>query len=80
MKKITYVTGLLGFNLKNKRYGMVSYDGWINKGFQCGDVLDVWLHGCWVRTSMESDGKDWYLFGTDPSGKQMEWRAVRVAV
>lgn len=79
-KPKTYIVGLLGYNNQNQRYGMVSYDEWLNNGFQRGDVLDVFLHGHWVRTSMETDGKDWYLFGTDLSGKQMEWRAVRVAV
>ncbi len=43
----------------------VLLDGESNGGFHCGDIVDVFLDGKWVQTTIEFDGalKEWYLSG-----------------
>lgn len=84
------VTGILGYNSSNDRYGLLVMDLWRIEGFHCGDLLDVWDSAKeeWIPTRMEmrwqapsfppkrNDG--WYLVGTPYNGTALEGLKVRV--
>lgn len=84
------ITGILGYNSENDRYGLLVCDLWEIEGFHCGETLDVWDSESeqWVPTRMEmrhrapsfppkhNDG--WYLVGTPYSGTALEGLKVRV--
>lgn len=86
------MTGILGYNSSNDRYGLLVYDLWEIDGFHCGDTLEVWDSDTeqWIPTRMEmhyqpsafwfpkqrNDG--WYLVGTPFSGQALEGLRVRV--
>lgn len=42
------ITGRLGYNSSNGRYGLLVSDLWEHKGFHCGDVLEVIVDGEWL--------------------------------
>lgn len=86
------MTGILGYNSSNDRYGLLVCDLWEIDGFHCGQTLEVWDSDTeqWIPTRMEmhyqpstfqfpkrrNDG--WYLVGTEYSGQALEGLRVRV--
>ena len=62
------VTGRLGYNRNNGRYGLLVSDIWEIEGFHCGEPLEVFVNDRWIPTRMEmswrNDGGHWYLVGT----------------
>lgn len=68
-----YITGRLGYNSENGRYGLLVSDLWEHEGFHCGESLQVMVEDKWVDTYMEmaweKDGQKWYLVGTPYKGK-----------
>ena len=82
--------GILGYNSKNDRYGLLVMDMWEIDGFHCGQTLEVWDSDKqqWIPTMMDmhyqapsfpkkrNDG--WYLAGTPYSGTALEGLTVRV--
>ena len=83
------ITGTLGYNSNNDRYGLLVIDIWEIDGLHCGQTLDVWDSDKeqWLPTRLEkhyqapsfppqrNDG--WYLVGTDYSGSALEGLRVR---
>lgn len=78
-----WIEGILGYNHKNDRYGLLVTDLWEIDGFSCGNRLQVEIAGEWIDTHMEMDwstGKGvWYLTGTDIKGSDLEYKRVRVS-
>ena len=75
------ITGLLGYNSRNDRYGLLVMDLWEIEGFHCGDTLEVWDSESdqWIPTRIEMRWKDeWYLVGTEYSGTDLEGLKVRI--
>lgn len=75
------ITGRLGYNRDNDRYGLLVSDLWKIEGFYCGQSLEVCVDDEWVPTRMEmdwnSDGGNWYLPGTPYYGDLEYVRARR---
>lgn len=75
------ITGRLGYNSQNERYGLLVSDLWEHDGFCCGERLEVLVDGEWVKTRMEmaweSDGNKWYLVGTQYKG-DLEYIKARI--
>ena len=65
--------GILVYNVKNDRYGLMVNGTWKKEGFHCGERLEVLCDGEWIRTRMEMDwtskGCFWYLVDTEFYGK-----------
>ena len=84
------IKGILGYNSKNDRYGLLVMDLWEIEGFHCGDTLEVWdsVTEHWTPTRMEmhcqtpkfpqKHNNSWYLVGTPYSGADLEGLTVRV--
>ena len=47
------ITGRLGYNSANDRYGLLVSDLWEHDGFHCGEVLEVMVDDKWQKTRME---------------------------
>lgn len=81
MEKYEYVTGRLGYNSENDRYGLLVSDLWEDTGFHCGECLEVMVEDKWVETRMEMEwvnGKGiWYLVGT-PYKDDLEYIRARI--
>ena len=85
------MTGRLGYNGSNDRYGLLVHDLWEIEGFHCGDTLEVWDSEGerWIPTRMEMHyvpqgfpkrkNTGWYLVGTDYEGDALEGLTVRVS-
>ncbi len=59
------ITGRLGYNSANDRYGLLVSDLWEHDGFHCGEVLEVMVDDKWQKTRMEMGiDRQWYLVGT----------------
>lgn len=85
------MTGFLGYNKRNDRYGLLVMDLWEIDGFHCGDTMEVWDSDTeqWIPTKMcmhyqapsfpkkRNDG--WYLLGTQYKGTELEGLRVRVS-
>lgn len=75
------ITGRLGYNDKNGRYGLLVSDLWEHPGFCCGEPLEVYVDGKWVPTRMEmdwtKDGKYWYIVDTPYYGN-LEYVQARI--
>ena len=79
----TYIKGVLGYNSRNDRYGLLACDLWEIDGFHCGDILDVWDYDSeqWIPTRIEKHFQgDWYLVGTEYSGLSLEGLRARVRI
>lgn len=50
-----WIEGILGYNHKNDRYGLLVTDLWEIDGFSCGNRLQVEIAGEWIDTHMEMD-------------------------
>ena len=79
-----YMTGRLGYNPQNDRYGLLVTDLWENDGFHCGETLEVMVDDEWVKARMEMawepDGTHkWYLVGTHYVGN-LEFVRARIKV
>lgn len=75
------ITGLLGYNSRNDRYGLLVMNLWEIEGFHCGDTLEVWDSESdqWIPTRIEMRWKnEWYLVGTEYSGTALEGLKVRI--
>lgn len=73
-----WITGRLGYNSANDRYGLLVSDLWEHKGFCCGEGLEVMVGDDWVETHMEMDsGRNWYLVGTPYRGN-LEYIRARI--
>ena len=44
------ITGRLGYNSANDRYGLLVSDLWEHDGFHCGEVLEVMVDDKWQKT------------------------------
>lgn len=76
------ITGIMGYNSKNGRYGLLVMDLWEIEGFHCGDSLEVWDSSSekWTPTRIEMRCKnEWYLVGTPYSGTDLEGLKIRVS-
>ena len=76
-------TGIMGYNSKNGRYGLLVMDLWEIDGFHCGDVIEFWDYEKeqWIstRVEMHAKGNDgWYLVGTSYCGIALEGLKIRV--
>ena len=74
------ITGILGYNSSNDRYGLLVMDLWEIDGFHCGECLDVWDYDKeqWIPTRIEMNHSGWYLIDTPYSGTALEGLKVRV--
>lgn len=73
-----YITGRLGYNVDNGRYGLLVTDLWEKTGFHCGETLQVEINGEWVDTRMEMEsGNTWYLMNT-PFHGDLEYIRARI--
>ena len=73
------MTGRLGYNRENGRYGLLVSDLWEVAGFHCGEHMEVMVDGKWVRTRMEmSMEREWYLVDTPYYGDDLEYVKVRI--
>lgn len=75
------MTGILGYNSSNDRYGLLVSDLWEIDGFHCGETLDLWDYEQerWIPTRMEMHyPNEWYLVGTPYQGAALEGLRVRV--
>lgn len=72
-------TGIMGYNSKNGRYGLLVMDLWQIDGFHHGDLIEVWDYEKeqWIATRIESND-EWYLVGTPYSGAALEGLKIRV--
>ena len=72
------ITGRLGYNPNNERYGLLVSDLWEDTGFYCGECLEVEVDGKWVQTRMEMGlDKKWYLVDTPYYG-DLEYVRARI--
>lgn len=61
--------GKLKYNNRNRRYGLVSSDIWLDTGLHCGESLEVRIDDRWIPTRIEMDEKrEWYLIETSYCG------------
>ena len=81
MARFEYITGRLGYNSANDRYGLLVSDLWENDGFHCGEGLEVLVDDKWVETciemALEDDGNKWYLTDTPYKG-DLEYIRARI--
>lgn len=74
----SYITGRLGYNSENDRYGLLVTDLWEHTGFHCGEGLEVLVDDEWVQTCMEMGiDRKWYLVGTPYYG-DLEYVRARI--
>lgn len=74
------MTGIMGYNRKANRFGLLVMDLWEITGFHCGDAIDIWDYDTreWIPTRIEKD-TDWYLVGIiGMRGAKLEGLKVRV--
>lgn len=74
------MTGIMGYNRKTNRFGLLVMDLWEIAGFHCGDTIDVWNYDTreWIPTRIEMHDGIWYLVGTNLKGEALEGQKVRV--
>lgn len=77
-----WISGRLGYNSENDRYGLLVSDLWEHDGFHCGESLQVKVDGQWIDTTMEMDWTTgegvWYLTGTGYRGEDLEYVYARI--
>lgn len=75
------ITGILGYNSDNDRYGILVMDLWEVDGLHCGDCIEIWNYETeqWIATRIEMRYPNvWYLVGTEYSGTALEGLKVRM--
>ena len=72
-----WITGRLGYNWENDRYGLLINDLWEREGFSCGEGLQVMVNDEWVDTRFEMSDQ-WYLVDTPYRGTDIEYVSARV--
>lgn len=78
---MSYKEGRLCYNPRNQRYGLLVSDLWEKDGFHCGNQMQVLLDGEWIDTRIEMNMQEqWYLFGTDKKGKDLENLVARIEI
>ena len=79
-----WLSGILGYNAENKRYGLLKRDLWEIDGFHCGKRLQVKIDGEWIDTRMEMDWVNgqgvWCLVDTPLRGTDLEKLSVRIHI
>lgn len=71
--------GRLGYNIDNRRYGLLISDLWEHTGIHCGEPLEVLVDDTWQKTRMEMDSSgQWYLVGTPYKGHGLEYVRARI--
>ena len=77
-----WITGRLGYNWEEERYGLLVHDLWEREGFSCGQGLQVMVNDQWVSTRFEmgmgKDGLEWYLVDTPYRGTDIEYVQARI--
>lgn len=73
-----WVTGRLGYNSENDRYGLLVSDLWEHNGFHCGEVLQVMVDEKWIDTRFEMTNGNWYLVDTPYQGNDIEYVRARI--
>jgi hypothetical protein len=73
-----WITGRLGYNEENDRYGLLIHDLWEREGFCCGEGLQVIVNDEWVDTRFEMSMGQWYLVDTPYRGEGIEYVRARV--
>lgn len=70
----------LGYNLENDRYGVLEHDLWVNEGLHCGECIEVYVDGKWIKDRMEYNHKikHWYLVNSGLFGEELEYLKVKV--
>lgn len=70
---------ILRYNYKNDRYGILEHGLWIDEGLHCGECINVYINGKWVKDTIEYDHKikNWYLVNSGLVGEQLEWLKVK---
>ena len=74
------MVGILGYNCKLDRYGLLVMDCWAVQGFCCGTVLDIWDYDSdsWFSARLERHATgEWYFVGTNFHGDLLEGLKVR---
>lgn len=61
--------GKISFNYDNNRYGILNnMNLWCNDGLHCGECLEVFVNGKWVKDRIEmrwnSENDEYYLVNT----------------
>ena len=68
-----YRIGRLGYNDRNKRFGILYSDLWVDEGLHCGNSLVYWesTENEWVESCIEMDvDRQWYIVGASfPHGE-----------
>lgn len=76
------MTGILGYNTQNDRFGLLVMDLWEIDGFHCGDTLKVWNSDTeeWIDDRIEFNGerKEWYLVFSRLSDDELEGLKVKI--
>ncbi|MBQ1388000.1 MAG: DUF5348 domain-containing protein [Clostridia bacterium] len=76
------MTGILGYNVKNDRFGLLVMDLWKIDGFHCGDTFEVWIYDTeeWKEDRLEFDWvrNEWYLVNLGLSGDYLCGLKIRV--
>lgn len=91
----TYKTGILGYNTKTKRFGLLIMDLWEIDGFHCGDCFEIWnseeekwipdriekafTFQSWDFTEGRRDHETWYLVESRLKGSDLEGLKIRIA-
>lgn len=81
------LTGIMSYNNKNNRYGLLVMDLWEIDGFHCGDPIEVWDYETeqWIPTRIEMHQQAssfydrWYLVETSFCGIALEGLKIRVS-
>ena len=78
-----YRIGRLGYNDRNKRFGILYSDLWVNEGLHCGNSLVYWesTENEWVESCIEMDYEGhWYIVGASCPHGELEYIKVLVPV
>ena len=69
----------LGYNQDQDRYGILKSVLWIVEGLHCGETIEVFIDGEWIKDRIEYDHKrkQWYLVNSGLIGEQLEFLEVK---
>lgn len=79
------ITGKLGFNPKNGRFGILISDLWEVEGLHCGKTLEYYDYNTdkWISDRLEAEYPAnnpylWYLVESNKTGAELEGLRVRI--